>query len=69
MLIALYRYGCTQVTHSEAVALVMRALDSGRTAQQAAEALVAHAVEMALDGPDCDADNTSAVVIAFKHAK
>jgi len=47
---------------NEAVRLVMDVLDGGGSAAEAAQALVREAVRRAMEGPDGDADNTTAVV-------
>jgi len=49
---------------NEAVRLVMDVLDGGGSAAEAAQALVREAVRRAMEGPDGDADNTTAVVRA-----
>ena len=50
---------------NEAVRIVMDVLDAGGGAAMAAETLVREAVRRAMDGPDGDADNTTAAVLAF----
>ena len=49
---------------NEAVRLVMDVVDGGGSAAEAAQALVRQAVRRAMEGPDGDADNTTAVVSA-----
>ena len=49
---------------NEAVRLVMDVVDGGGSAADAAQTLVRQAVRRALEGPDSDADNTTAVVRA-----
>eukprot|EP00873_Tetraselmis_striata_P035191 jgi/Tetstr1/455455/TSEL_042284.t1 len=53
------------VPPGEAVRLVMGEVDNGASAAAAAKALVKHAVEMAIDSEDCNADNTTAAVFIF----
>ena len=50
---------------NEAVRVVMDVLDAGGGAAMAAETLVRQAVRRAMDGPDGDADNTTAAVLSF----
>jgi hypothetical protein len=50
---------------NEAVRVVMDVLDAGGGAAMAAETLVLEAVRRAMDGPEGDADNTTAVVLAL----
>jgi Protein phosphatase 2C len=52
---------------SEAVELVMYMKEEGQSAHSAAEQLCHEAVERAIDSEDGEADNTSAVVLFFKH--
>lgn len=46
-----------------AVSRVMDYLSEGKTAQQAAEQLVKDAIQLGLDSPQGEADNTSALVL------
>mmetsp|Transcript_37336 Transcript_37336/g.83082 ORF Transcript_37336/g.83082 Transcript_37336/m.83082 type:complete len:363 (-) Transcript_37336:1554-2642(-) len=50
----------------EVVTHVMDSVAEGKTAQQAAAALVQHAVELGMSSPQEEADNTSAVVVVFR---
>ncbi len=49
----------------EVVKHVMASTAAGKSAQQAAQALVKQCVELGLAGPHEEADNTSAVVLLF----
>lgn len=50
----------------EVVDYVMDAYAAGKTAAQAADALVSHAIELGLNSPEGEQDNTSAIVLYFK---
>lgn len=54
---------------SEAVHLVMYMTEEGSNAAVAAEQLCHEAVERSIDSEDGEADNTSAAVFIFKHAR